>query len=507
MRLRLLAAACLALSAASPAPKPVVPQNKTALDRYVAAPDPSYKWEVIKTAPGDNYATVVLSMTSQTWRDKSEVDRPVWRHWLTLVKPDQVKSSTGFLYITGGNVDSRPPEKLDDSFVQMALATGSVVAELRMVPNEPLTFAGETKPRTEDGIIAYTWDKFLRGGDERWPLRLPMTKSAVRAMDTVTAYLKSEKGGGIAVDRFVVSGGSKRGWTTWTTAAVDRRVVAIVPFVIDLLNIEKSFDHHYRVYGFFAPAVKDYEEMRLMDWNGVPAYRALMKIEEPYEYRDRLTMPKFIVNSCGDQFFLPDSSQFYFDDLAGEKHLRYVPNTDHSLAKSDARESLHAFYEMVLQAKPRPKYNWKFEPDGSIAWCSAAKPSSVKLWQATNPRARDFRLMTIGPAWTSTTLEPERDGSWIGKVQKPPTGFTAYFVEATYPTGGKHPVKFTSGVRVLPDVEPHNSYRPRPPRRPGRNRPAIAKQTRGRRTTSRTTPESTSTLLTGLSRCQPTGSD
>ena len=48
--------------------------------------------------------------------------------------------------------------------------------------------------------------------------------------------------GGVKVDKFVVSGGSKRGWTTWTTAAVDRRVVAIMPAVIDLLNLEKSFD-------------------------------------------------------------------------------------------------------------------------------------------------------------------------------------------------------------------------------------------------------------------------
>ena len=42
-------------------------------------------------------------------------------------------------------------------------------------------------------------------------------------------------------------------------------------------------------------------------------------------------MPKFMVYAAGDQFFLPDSSRFYFDDLKGEKYLRYVPNTDHSL--------------------------------------------------------------------------------------------------------------------------------------------------------------------------------
>jgi len=79
-----------------------------------------------------------------------------------------------------------------------------------------------------------------------------------------------------------------------------------------------------------------------------------MKIEDPYSYRDRFTMPKLIINSTGDQYFLPDSSQFYFDALPGEKYLRYVPNTKHSL-NSDARESLIAFYDAVLRGRPRPR--------------------------------------------------------------------------------------------------------------------------------------------------------
>lgn len=95
-----------------------------------------------------------------------------------------------------------------------------------------------------------------------------------------------------------------------------------------------SFKHHWRVYGFWAPAIDDYVAMNIPDWTGHPRYASLMKIEEPYEYRSRLTMPKLMINATGDQFFLLDSSQFYFDDLPGEKHLRYVPNADHSLRKS-----------------------------------------------------------------------------------------------------------------------------------------------------------------------------
>jgi PhoPQ-activated pathogenicity-related protein len=434
---------------------------ETALDRYVKAPDSTYKYEIANTIKGEGYTLYVVDLTSQTWRKPSEVDRTVWKHWLTIVKPDKVEGTTGYLFITGGSTRDKAPDKANPAYVEMAMTTHTVAAELQDVPNEPLTFAGETKPRSEDGIIAYTWVKFMKTGDETWPLRLPMTKAAVRAMDTVTSVMAKE-GGGVKVEKFLVSGGSKRGWTTWTSAAVDKRVVAIIPASIDLLNLEKSFEHHWKVYGFWAPAVKDYDEAGIMDWQGRPEYEKLLQIEEPYSYRERLTMPKYMVQAAGDQFFLPDSSRFYFDDLRGEKYLRYIPNTDHSLKGSDARESMLAYYEAFLHGKERPKFYWDFEKNGDIKVTSKDKPSAVKLWQATNPEHRDFRLMTIGQAYKSTDLTEQGSGVYIAHVAAPEKGWTAYFVEMTYPSGGKYPFKFTTAVRVNPDTEPFPAYVAKP---------------------------------------------
>jgi PhoPQ-activated pathogenicity-related protein len=179
-----------------------------------------------------------------------------------------------------------------------------------------------------------------------------------------------------------------------------------------------------------------------------------MKIEEPYEYRDRLTMPKFMLNASGDQFFLPDSSQFYFDDLRGEKHVRYVPNASHSMDKTDALESLHAFYTTIVNGTPRPAVRWTFERDGSIKVVSKDRPGDVRVWQAVNPKARNFRHDVIGSAYTSTALAPSGPNTWTATVTAPPTGWTAFFVEMSYPSGGKYPLKVTSGVRVLPDTLP-----------------------------------------------------
>jgi PhoPQ-activated pathogenicity-related protein len=243
--------------------------------------------------------------------------------------------------------------------------------------------------------------------------------------------------------------------------------VGVIPISIDTLNLEKAFEHHYRVYGFWTPAVKDYSESGIMDWSGTPEYRKLLAIEDPYSYRDRFTMPKFMIYAAGDQYFLPDSSRYYFDDLKGEKYLRYIPNTDHGLRGTDAKESSLAFYQAFVTGTPRPQFSWSFEANGDIRVTSKTKPAAVKLWQATNPQARDFRLMTIGPAYQGSDLQDQSTGAkgggvYIAHVPAPEKGWTAYFVELTYPSGGKYPFKFTTAVRVNPDTEPFPAYRPNP---------------------------------------------
>ena len=179
------------LTAAAPrqaAPQPQAPQ--TALDRYVAAPDANFSWKVLKPLPAEGATATLLEMTSQKWLTEQEVERPLWTHWLTVVRPPEVKSDVALLYITGGSLERQPPSAPPAWLVNAAKDTGTVTVELRLVPNQPVVFKDDPtrKPRTEDDFIAYTWDKYLRTGDEKWPARLPMTKSAVRAMDAVTQF-------------------------------------------------------------------------------------------------------------------------------------------------------------------------------------------------------------------------------------------------------------------------------------------------------------------------------
>lgn len=426
---------------------------RTALDDYVSAEDSSYSWTVRRKISRAGLSVYLIDMTSQTWRKPSEVSRIRWEHSLTIVRPETSTSDGALLLIGGGSNDREPRDTPDERAVALAVASGAVVAELGMVPNQPLAFGEDGRPRWEDDLIAHTWNKYVETGDPTWVARMPMVKAAVRAMDTVQACLAQEANGGLKIRKFVVAGGSKRGWTTWLTGAVDDRVMAIVPIVIDVLNVVPSMEHHYAAYGFWAPAVGDYERNGIMEKRFRPEYQDLMRLVDPYFYRHRLTMPKFIVNASGDQFFLPDSSRFYFDDLQGEKYLRYVPNSDHSLRGTDALESIQAFFQAVIEGRPRPRFSWSFEENGSIAVRTGDPPLAVKLWQATNPDARDFRLEEIGPVWTDRDLERAADG-YVARVRPPAKGWIAFFVELTFASAGENPFKFTTAVRVLPDTLP-----------------------------------------------------
>ena len=442
--------ACIVLSLAT-----VFAADYTALDRYVAAPDSSYSYKLNRTVQSGRVTIHQLELTSQTWLTSNEVDRPEWRHWITIFRPENVDTSTALLFVNGGSNTASPPAP-DVLLSLAAQESRAILINLAQVPNQPLTFAGESRSRSEDSLIAYTWDKFLNTGDERWPARLPMTKAAVRAMDAATSFLSSLREQPFEIKNFIVTGGSKRGWTAWTTAAVDPRVVAIAPIVADVLNVEASFVHHWRSYGFWAPAVADYEQSGLMRWFGTPKLRELLAIEDPYEYRERLTLPKYLIHSTGDQYFLPDSPQFYFHDLPGEKYLRYVPNTDHSMSSPDAVLNLLAWFRAMVQNHPRPRFYWRMDKEnGRLVVRVLDKPLKAVLWQAANPEARDFRLQSIGRTWTSRELEQTDNGVFSIPVAAPERGWSAFLVELTFPgVTPALPLVFTTEVVVTPDVYP-----------------------------------------------------
>jgi PhoPQ-activated pathogenicity-related protein len=438
-------------------------RSSTLLKDYVHAPDSTYRFEIVHSVPGEQFDYHVLKMYSQHWLSPEIVDKTEWWHWVSLVVPKDTPFETGMLWIGGGNTNSKLPESPNDLILAAATRTNSVVAQIHNVPFQPITFANDTfGERYEDEIISYGWRKFLEGGakdeDAIWLARFPMTKAAKLALDAVTEVVKTNYNKDLK--NFVVGGASKRGWTTWTTAAVDDRVVAIVPVVIDLLNLVPSFQHHWRNYGFWAPAVGDYVREGVMNWVGTPEFDRMMEITEPYSFRKEYDMPKLIINAAGDEFFQPDSWKFYWDSLPGEKHVMYVPNSGHDVGKSDALPNLISFYKSVLDQTQRPNYSWKVEGDQiKVTFDPANKPAAIKLWSAVNPMARDFRIDVFGPNWTSEDIPVPDSGELTVNMTAPESGYRGFFVELTY--GGNHPLKVTTGIDILPRTYPFEPFVPK----------------------------------------------
>lgn len=75
-------------------------------------------------------------MASQHWRNETEVDRPLWKHWLTIIEPAQVAADAALLIIAGGSNEKGRPSRVNPLLGMAAVATRSVIAELRMVPNQ-----------------------------------------------------------------------------------------------------------------------------------------------------------------------------------------------------------------------------------------------------------------------------------------------------------------------------------------------------------------------------------
>jgi PhoPQ-activated pathogenicity-related protein len=323
----------------------------------------------------------------------------------------------------------------------IAMATGAPLAILHDVPNQPL-FDG----LREDALIAYTFQRFLETGDKEWPLLFPMTKSAVRAMDAVQEFLKSESG--IEVTGFMVTGASKRGWTTWFSAAVDQRVEAIAPMVYDNLNLPAQMRHQIATWGAYSEAIGDYTARNLPQIVQTEAGKPLARMVDPYAYRARITVPTLIILGTNDVFWPLDALNLYYDALVGKTYILYVPNAGHDLAEGlidRVLPTLVAFFHKVDRRIAFPHLSWEYQEKGEAVRLSISSdipPSDVNIWVAKS-ETRDFREA----AWQKreATLQTS---TYIYEKTVPEEGYTAFFGEIVYQENGQRFFLSTT-VRIL----------------------------------------------------------
>lgn len=406
----------------------------TALRAYLNNDDKSFHWEVKDSFQVNNTTAYSILLTSQKWREYT------WTHQLTIFVPGTIDYDGALLFVTGGsNRDGQPnwngpTDELYQQVASLANTNHAVTSVLRQTPNQPLF--GKL---TEDALISFTLHNFKKDGDYTWPLLFPMVKSAVRAMDVVQDFTKSKS---IPVSRFVVSGASKRGWTTWLTGANDSRVAAIAPMVIDVLNMPVSLDYQIKTWKEYSIQIEDYVKLGIPQTAHTGEGQAINTMIDPYSYRQHLTMPKMIFMGTNDEYWVVDNIKNYIDSIPGKNLINYVPNAGHSLGnKAQAFETLSAFFGNTLTKQPYPDCSWTTRTRrGKVnvtAKASTDKLVDVILWSADSPDI-DFR----NDRWTSKSMGIAHQSTVKISTPLPQSGYRAFYVDLKYtnPTGGTYTV-------------------------------------------------------------------
>ena len=405
------------------------------LHSYIGNDDASFKWSAGETRPGRLASVTDINLTSQTWQGLE------WKHVLRVYQPQSAEfPDAAVLFITGGSNGSKPGRSDDLLGAMLASRMAMTVAVLHHTPNQPLY-----DNLREDALIAHTFVKYLDGGNDDWPLLFPMTKSAVRAMDALQAY--SRERNLPTPKRFIVTGASKRGWTTWLTAATgDKRVAGIAPMVIDTLNMPAQMPHQLEMWGKYSSQIDDYTRSGIQERLKTPRGKQLTAWVDPYAYRKKLTLPKFIINGTNDPYWTQDALNLYWDGLKGPKWVLYAPNSGHGLDdRGRVMNALISFCRSVAAKKPLPKQTWRYESTKEGVRLVVSTPGAVleaRLWVASSQNL-DFRESE----WTERPVKRTKRGFQV-KIARPQSGNLAVFGEAQYQIDGlKTPL--STQIRIL----------------------------------------------------------
>ncbi|BBH43879.1 PhoPQ-activated pathogenicity-related family protein [Pseudomonas sp. KU43P] len=413
------------------------------------------QYRLEQKTPAEGYTLYQYRMTSQTWAPEPVVEPRLWEHRVELFVPDVALPEKALVVVNNGvrfGEEQQTPDYSPEALGVVAVQARTVVASISDVPNQYVTFSDAQAPMREDDAVAHTWAHALHNdaAAPELPLHLPMAAAASRAMDLTTDALPE-----LRLERFIITGASKRGWSSWLTAVADDRVIAIVPSVIDVADTSRMLAGLRKRYGGSWPlALWPYQAAGVLQQLGSPAFERLMGLMDPMQYLDepeaRLEIPKYLVSASGDDFFAPDPATDYLQRMPGQTSLRVLPNSDHGGVRAHVASTLVPMVQRIQARLALPRVQvTPSQASGHVQVRLSEMPVALKVWTAENRTDRDFRH-ACGVRYTSQTITPSEAFSldWTPPAQ----GWQARFVEARFADG----FIATSPVSVLPQTYPEH---------------------------------------------------
>ena len=399
------------------------PEN--ALQHYLHNGDTTFHWKIKNIYDAGESKVYDLLLMSQKWRGIT------WLHQLSIVVPRENNYDGALLIIVGDGIKDSMPEwtNEEDKFMEaagkIAAKNKAIVAVLRQTPNQPLF--GDL---AEDALISYTLHQFKQDRDFTWPLLFPMVKSAARAMDAIQQFAGSKLNH--PINRFVISGASKRGWTTWLTGANDPRVEAIGPMVIDILNMPVNIDYQIKAWNGYSIQIEDYVKLGLPQQSRTAGGGDIIKMVDPYSYRRKLTMPKMIFMGTNDEYWVIDAIKNYYDSIPGRNMIMYSPNVGHDLGdEKKAFNSLGSFFGMTLAHKAYPDCSWSTQVRNGVVEVTV-KTSADVLEEAVVWSANSKNMIFHKAVWTSRSMGGTGKSKIVFSEKLPKSGFRAFYLDLKY---------------------------------------------------------------------------
>lgn len=224
-----------------------------------------------------------FNLNSQTWSPQGVVSPERWQNGVDIYIPDSAREKNALVVINNGSNNNgsgtpvAPTNFNEEELSRIAIATRTVVISVSNVPNQVLSYQGVTTPLGEDNSVAYSWKLFI-GDTHKYQdasLHIPMAASVSQAFRLAKKELTQQN-----INKFIVTGASKRGWAAWLTALSGPDVGAVVPFAMDLLNTQKSLEHMYQSYGKNWPvAFYPYYNQGIDQQVGTDKFARLMRLD------------------------------------------------------------------------------------------------------------------------------------------------------------------------------------------------------------------------------------
>jgi len=440
------------------------------LMKFAREYDNAYRFDVYGEKQGEGYKAYFLDFVSQSWHPEKTVP-PVWRHWLTLIIPNQRVKDIGMLVLTEGfSTNETPMSEISPYFISLAVSSKSVVAILEGFPRDKVGIY-ETPAKVVNleptEFVSWSLKQYFETYDPGWIVFCPLVKSVVRAMDAIQEFLLKNLRSEIPLKEFVLCGDAPF-FVPWLVPSVDSRVIGLVSINASAFHLEQQIKRMFMDEISFPPLFAEMDDAGILPLLETEDGENLLKVIDPYSYRTSLQIPKLVVSIGNEQGYnlVPLSEQMNseipepvswlmcphlqlsreFAFLPQQMLLNFLPSTHTPIY--DFKDTLRVFYHRILGQKNMPIFHWDFSPTGECTVKVSEEIIECRVWYCSKDKRGDIFNLT-NKDWKCKNLSEVAEGSYRTNIPLPLQQYTGAFVEVIFPSLMGVPFPLTSNIHIL----------------------------------------------------------